>query len=489
MVVPNYLVPPSAFTHECGVLWGLGYFTQFPYFLSLYLGTTIAIAALFGVALGWSRKSLWWLLLAGSMLVLSMGEELPVYKFLYWALPGFSFFRFPVKFYFFVNFALVVLAAAGIDALGRKSLPRLGWALLIAGMLTAGILALLQLKLNELGLQYAIIQSQFLSRCVARTCAYSLAALGIILSAKERNKSWFGLAFALLCFFDLFFALRYLNPPVSKDFYKPDYIVSYFVKQNESRKFPSRILPLNKSEADFDIAQLTDPLDKFVELKDALDGLMPVYYGINDYRAYSSFHISDIPAFGDLLNFTKLKDRRLLLSRAGIEDIFHSGNGFEPLALPFPRAMVFYNAQFVSSREDILALLHEPNFPALRTILLEGDKPAVIPSQGLRMSEPASVIDYRNEKVKIDAEAEQDGWLMLLDTFYPGWTAEVDGRPAGISRANGFFRAVKLPAGKHEVTFIYRPRAFYWALPVSAAGLLVWVGMFLFSLKMGRNKK
>ena len=489
MVVPNYLVPPSAFSHDYGVLWGIGYFTQFPYFLSLYLGSTIAVAALAGMVLGWSRKSMWWLALAGCMLVLSMGEELPVYKFLYWAVPGFSFFRFPVKFYFFVNFALAMLAANGMDALGKKSLPRLGWSLLIAGILGAIVLAVSQLRLNELGLQYAIIQSQFFRRCVARTCAYSLAALGIILAANKSNRSWFGLAFAGLCFCDLFFAMRYLNPPVNGDFYKPDYLVSYFLKQNQARKFPVRILPLNKSEADFNISQLTNPLDKFVELKDALDGLMPAYYGINDYRAYSSFHISEIPVFGDLLNATKLKDRRLLLSRAGIEDIFHSGNGFEALALPFPRAMIFYNARFVSDREEVLSLLREPNFPALRTLLLEDGEAQAAALAGPLMSHPAEVARYENERVEIQAEAKRDGWLMLLDTFYPGWTAEVDGRTAAICRANGFFRAVKIPAGKHLVTFNYRPRIFYRALPVSAAGCLVWIGLFLFSLKIGMGKK
>ena len=45
----------------------------------------------------------------------------------------------------------------------------------------------------------------------------------------------------------------------------------------------------------------------------------------------------------------------------------------------------------------------------------------------------------------IDAEAPADGFLLLADTFYPGWTATVDGAPAAIYRANHSVRGIQLP--------------------------------------------
>jgi len=49
------------------------------------------------------------------------------------------------------------------------------------------------------------------------------------------------------------------------------------------------------------------------------------------------------------------------------------------------------------------------------------------------------------------------GQLVLTDTWYPGWSAEVDGREVPIRPANGAFRAVEVPAGRREVAFEYRP--------------------------------
>lgn len=65
---------------------------------------------------------------------------------------------------------------------------------------------------------------------------------------------------------------------------------------------------------------------------------------------------------------------------------------------------------------------------------------------------------------------------MLLDSFYPGWHATVDGRAAAIHPANV---AVRLPPGAREVRFSYRPASVIAGALSSAVAWAAIAGLLL----------
>jgi hypothetical protein len=72
----------------------------------------------------------------------------------------------------------------------------------------------------------------------------------------------------------------------------------------------------------------------------------------------------------------------------------------------------------------------------------------------------ASIESSRPGRIEVVATSTSGGLLVLHDTYYPGWLAEVDGRPASILRACVLFRGVEVPAGTHRVTFRFAPFSF-----------------------------
>jgi membrane protein YfhO len=114
---------------------------------------------------------------------------------------------------------------------------------------------------------------------------------------------------------------------------------------------------------------------------------------------------------------------------------------------------------------------------ALSTSMQLRDSPVIEGGAGsaasARPATPARVVSRDDTEVRLDVRADAPGQLVLLDTFYPGWHAEVDGREAPIRPANAAFRAVPVEAGRHEVRFFYRPASVTWGVAITLLGLVV----------------
>lgn len=81
--------------------------------------------------------------------------------------------------------------------------------------------------------------------------------------------------------------------------------------------------------------------------------------------------------------------------------------------------------------------------------------------------------------IAVENPSEHDATLVLRDTFYPGWHATLDGKPAVVERADTLFRGVTVPPGKHTVIFAYAPAPARAGMLLSAASWLALAGVAL----------
>ncbi|MGD8598962.1 MAG: oligosaccharide flippase family protein, partial [Anaerolineae bacterium] len=108
--------------------------------------------------------------------------------------------------------------------------------------------------------------------------------------------------------------------------------------------------------------------------------------------------------------------------------------------------------------------------------------------------EPATVVAYGPNTVFVDVEMPGPGWLVLADSYFPGWKAyrsdptgslptpktEPDNETElAIARADGNFRAVFLTEGAHRVRFKYTPMSLKLGLYGSFMAVVV---LFLLAL-------
>lgn len=62
---------------------------------------------------------------------------------------------------------------------------------------------------------------------------------------------------------------------------------------------------------------------------------------------------------------------------------------------------------------------------------------------------------YGNGSVEFTVQTDKPTWVIVSESYFPGWRATIDGTETPIYRANYLFQAVQVSAGEHAVTFAY----------------------------------
>ena len=86
---------------------------------------------------------------------------------------------------------------------------------------------------------------------------------------------------------------------------------------------------------------------------------------------------------------------------------------------------------------------------------------------------------YEPNELHYDVESEQGGVVVFSEIYYPGWTATIDGQPAEPGRVNYVLRALKVPAGKHQVKLEFRPASVDATNRIAYAALAIMMLLFV----------
>ena len=136
-----------------------------------------------------------------------------------------------------------------------------------------------------------------------------------------------------------------------------------------------------------------------------------------------------------------------------------------------PRAYVVSKVEVVEDTEKTLDIMRNGFWdkvvlngsPTGVTISAAANTPVLKDPQGVQF------LSYSPEEIVMAVDSSTQGYLVLTETFYPGWHASVDGKETEILRANLLFKAVPIGQGSHQVRFWYEPDSLYFGWTVTKA--------------------
>jgi hypothetical protein len=175
------------------------------------------------------------------------------------------------------------------------------------------------------------------------------------------------------------------------------------------------------------------------------------------------------PSLGGVLPILNLFSIRYVISdtipsQTLLTPVYETGPSILLNDAALPEAYVVPQARVVKDRETRLEILADPAFDLRVEVLLSQTPAMPLPatsSQTAPITPPSiRVARERSDRVSVRVDMDQPGYLVLADTYYPGWRAEVDGEETELLAANHAFRAVGLEPGRHVVVFEYAPVSF-----------------------------
>jgi hypothetical protein len=361
----------------------------------------------------------------------------------------------------FISFSVAVLAGLGLDTLSREEKRFKGiWvAVGFLGVIAAVLLWFWSVIAPGFRGLDAGNRTFLVRQFLVLLGGVVVSGLVVLLSSPRRR--WL-VAALCLCWtaVDLLQLGMGYNPSISRDRYYPRVEAIQWLEKDPSifRVFGvGSVLPPNTASV-FGLSDVRGydfmSVKRYEELVTGSAGSFFFYWGANS-----------LPASFPLLNAKYLLlPGPVQLDPGQFQLVFSKGMAIYRNTVCRERVLAISNYQVERDPASMLVRVRSPGFDPAAVLLLEKEPERIESLQQATNVTPeagysATITSYKPDEVTIEASAPRSGFVLLLDTYFPGWSARVNGNPAQIYRADYNFRAVAIPSGKSTVRFSYRPRS------------------------------
>ena len=451
-----------------------------------YLGASVLVLAGLAFATPARRRLMWfWVGAAIVTLLVAFGGYTPFYRLVY-ELPMMSVVRAPNMSFFVATLAVAGLTAIGVERLVAGEVSR---RYLLAWGIAAGTVALLATVGGLAGLAAVLAGPQRMDAAEANRTAMVLGAwrsllfVALTLAAIWMHQSGrlplrvMGWVLAAIIAIDLWSVNRtfFRFMPPASELYASDPAIEFLKQRSDS----GRTIVLGDN-----LENHGDPVLRG-------DALM-----VHEVRTVTGHQGNELQRWVDLAGvkspaispphllhpqFRKLANTKYILTNLELPE--ELGAGLRLIKRVGPVKNAVGNTAYVyeldennppawvapviveAPPEAIAGTVMDPRFDVTRAALFDSSE-AVEGVQLSSLPDPADISASVQRpaanriSVALDRPATAGSALIVSENFYPGWRAEVDGKPAPVARAQYTLIGVPLPVGARSIELTYVDPAF-----------------------------
>lgn len=483
-LIPALAVREAYGTRARDTDWMDGFY---PYHeMDVYMGLTgLGLAAIGARA----RRDRWvcvWLAIGIISLVLMLGKFTCIFDYAN-LLPVAGASREPVRFHVWAAMSVAALAAVGIERIARGGASLTPAVIVTAVIISISIPILVYDYLPVWTEPARWVKPQHIARY--RWLAWELAsasartivivaigwslARSALSSASPQARRRRAAGLALLPALDLLSAHAADTPSIDPSYWTDPPPAAKVLKRTPGEIRVFGTARYSSGEPGY----ASEPVD-FLPVRDTLDWSLPTVWGIKSSNGKTPI----IPA--RMLRYTD--NAKPFGGRFDLESVTHlvfpSPDAARTLGAPIktgsaylfrnpralPRARLVGKPVYAADEHDAVKQLKRLGAQTLDHVIVED--PLRPLAEGSNARGTVAITRDDPETMVVAVTAETPGYLVVADTFDPGWSATVDGKPATIVPAYVAFRALYLGQGKHEVVFRYEPAGFRTGLALTILG-------------------
>ena len=412
-------------------------------------------------------------------LALALGNNTPLFPWLFEKIPTFDLFQAPTRFNIWLVIVLAILAAFGAQNWRRPQGKKLYWSrLIIAGFVSILFVAIFgKAILGQLGITTEDTFIRSLLSLAIFGLAFAVLNLNAPLILKSNFSRWhYGVI--LVVIIDLLWAGWGLNPGVNLEFYEEALQAPQLAREIKPGE-RIYIFKADEDELKFDQFFHFDRFSSNLPISDLRSNLLPnlnVLDGIASANNFDPILINRYYEFIKVLENQNKQNQMKMLAGANV-GVLASLDGFSTLQAKTINALGAVRwvncASLVGNMGEALALLSGSEL-SNQQIIVEIPQFNDISACGMDPAIEAkiSITDRHSNSILLQVDSPSGGWLLITDSFYPGWQAFLDGEAIELFPANLVFRALQLTPGNHEISLSYRPISFYVGAGFSTLALL-----------------
>jgi hypothetical protein len=418
-----------------------------------FTGVTALTLAILAVGLAWSHPPVrLFTAIAAAGLVFSLGANSIFHGVLYSLVPMVEKARNPSMAIFIFHFGIAVLIAWGFDyLLGRPASALVSRAAAVAAWSGAVVVAILFVL--------ALIQRWPADDRAGITALVALL-LGATLAAWSRQRITRTTVVASML------GLLLLELGNSTGFYWPH------------REEKNRNIYVKRLAEHADIAAFlqSQPFPVRVRVSDQdIPYNFGDWYGVDQMGGYLAslsenllrlpyHHPRAWPLFA--VNYSVARE-----GQPGEEELYRSAGGLKVYRNPnaFPRVWTVHQVRSLAEEREIAAVLDDSGFDLRRSTFVLGEAPAL---ESCGETDEVRLVRREANRALLEARMGCRGMVVLSETFFPGWVATVNGRPAKIYAAYTALRGVVVERGRHWIEMKYRPLSVRLGALMTLAGLI-----------------